>query len=414
MYNSSAHSSLPLLTTEFDGIGGAIKTCEEDFFVEELPLYTPCGEGTHIYAQIEKKGISTMEALAQIANALRITRKEIGYAGLKDARAVTRQWLSIEHIKPERLLSLDIPNIKIIQIARHCNKLKLGHLARNRFVIRLRNFKLPLKQSVKITECIIAVLIRKGVPNYFGGQRFGIRSDTHLLGEAISKGKIVEFVDIFLGQPEIDESSTFAVARSFYERGDYKKALNTWPYSFSNQRRTLKALIAKNGNKKKAYDVIDKHLKRFFVSAYQSDLFNQVLAARIPGIDKLFVGDMAYKHINGACFRVDDAVLEQLRCDVFEISPTGPLLGSRMTRLTGSAGDIENPVLDLAGLKERDFRQMRQYGAKGGRRPLRFQPHHPNVTTSQDILGPYIELQFELDSGCYATSLIREISKTNL
>jgi len=65
-------------------------------------------------------------------------------------------------------------------------------------------------------------------------------------------------------------------------------------------------------------------------------------------------------------------------------------------------------------LKERDFRQMRQYGAKGGRRPLRFQLHFPKVTTSQDKLGPYIELQFELDSGCYATSFIREISKTNL
>ena len=414
MYNSSTQSSLPFLTTQFDGVGGTIKTCEEDFFVEELPLYTPCGEGTHIYAQIEKKGISTMDALAKIANALQITRKEICYAGLKDARAVTRQWISIEHIDPERLLSLDIPNIKIIQIARHCNKLKLGHLARNRFVIRLRNFKSPLKQSVKITERIIAVLIDKGVPNYFGGQRFGIRNENHLLGEAVSKGKIDEFVDIFLGRPEIDELSTFSVARSFYQRGDYKKALNTWPYSYSNQRRALKALIAKKANKKKAYSVIDKDLKRFFVSAYQSCLFNQVLAARMPDIDKLFVGDMAYKHINGACFRVDDAVLEQPRCDTFEISPTGPLWGFRMTRLTGPAGDIENPVLDLAGLKERDFRQMRQYGAKGGRRPLRFQLHFPKVTTSQDKLGPYIELQFELDSGCYATSFIREISKTNL
>ncbi|MBC8468915.1 MAG: tRNA pseudouridine(13) synthase TruD [Planctomycetes bacterium] len=414
MYKSSTHSSLPFLTTQFDGTGGTIKTYEEDFFVEEIPSYIPCGEGTHIYAQIEKNGISTMDALVQIANALRITRKEIGYAGLKDAHAVTRQWISIEHIKPERLLSLDIPNIKIIQIARHYNKLKLGHLARNRFVIRLRNLKFPLKQSVKIAERIIAVLIRKGVPNYFGGQRFGIRSDTHLLGEAISKVKIEEFVDIFLGQPAIDESSTFAVARSFYERGDYKKALNTWPYSYSNQRRALKALIVNKGNKKKAYNIIDKHLKRFFVSAYQSDLFNQVLAARMPGIDKLFVGDMAYKHINGACFRVDDAVLEQPRCDVFEISPTGPLLGSHMTRLTGPAGDIENSVLNTAGLESGDFQQMSKYGGRGGRRPLRFRPHHPKVTTSQDKLGPYIELQFELDSGCYATSFIREISKTNL
>jgi tRNA pseudouridine13 synthase len=189
MYNSSTHSLLPFLTTQFDGIGGDIKTYEEDFFVEEIPLYTPCGDGTHIYAQIEKKGISTMDALAKIANALRITRKEIGYAGLKDARAVTRQWISIEHINPENLLSLGIPDIKITQIARHSNKLKLGHLACNRFVIRIRNLKLPVKESVKMAESIIAILIDKGVPNYFGSQRFGLRNETHLLGEAVSKGK---------------------------------------------------------------------------------------------------------------------------------------------------------------------------------------------------------------------------------
>ena len=147
---------------------------------------------------------------------------------------------------------------------------------------------------------------------------------------------------------------------------------------------------------------------------FRSYLFNQVLAARMPDIDKLLVGDMAYKHINGACFRVEDVVLEQPRCDSFEISPTGPLLGFRMTRLTRVAGDIENPVLDRAGLEDRDFRQMRQYGGRGGRRPLRFRPHHPQVTTGEDKFGPHIELQFELDPGCYATSFIREISKTDL
>lgn len=414
MYNSNTHNSLPFLTSQFDGIGGAIKTCEEDFFVEELPLYTPCGDGTHVYAQIEKKGMSTMDALAKIAKSLRITRKEIGYAGLKDARAVTRQWISIEHINPEKLLALDVPGIRVTKTDRHRNKLKLGHLACNRFVIRIRDLSMPVKESVKTAEQVIAILVDKGVPNYFGGQRFGLRSETHLLGEAVSKNKINEFVDIFLGQPKIDELSTFAAARSFYETGDYSKALETWPYSYSDQRYALKALLANNGNKKKAYNTIDKHLKRFFVSAYQSDLFNQVLASRMPDIDKLVVGDMAYKHINGACFRVDDDVLEQPRCDKFEISPTGPLLGSHMTSLTGPAGDIENLILDSAGLESTDLQQMGKFGGRGGRRPLRFQPQNTKITTGQNELGAYIELQFELDSGCYATSFIREISKTNL
>jgi tRNA pseudouridine13 synthase len=412
--DSSTYGSLPFLTNQFEALGGVIKVRNEDFLVEELPLYQPCGDGTHVYALIEKSGIPTTEALAKIAQALSIPRKDIGYAGLKDAHAVTSQWISVEHIEPEQLLGLDIARIKVIRTARHTNKIKLGHLAGNRFAVRLRDVGIPVRDSAKVVEDIMSVLARRGVPNYFGSQRFGHRSDSHLLGEAISRGKIEEFVDLFLGRPEGEDVPAISLARTLYEKGDYKKAHDAWPYSFIDQRRALRALITGNGNRKKAYFVIDRHLKNFLVSAYQSALFNQVLAARINDIDKLLVGDMAYKHINGACFRVEDAAAEQPRCDCFEISPTGPLLGFRMAQLTGPAGDVENPVLERAGLEDRDFRQMGQFGARGGRRPLRFQPRHTEAATGEDKYGPYIELKFELDSGCYATSLIREITKTGL
>ncbi|MDD5459620.1 MAG: tRNA pseudouridine(13) synthase TruD [Phycisphaerae bacterium] len=413
MNNQDTKNLLPYLTADLEGVGGAIKTHDEDFFVEEKPLYEPCGQGTHIYALMEKKGTATMDALSLIARELGIAKRDIGYAGLKDARAVTRQWISIEHIDPQRLVSLDIPNVKIIKTSRHKNKLKIGHLSCNSFVIRLRDVMMPLDKAQAIIENVLAILVRRGVPNYFGQQRFGIRSETHLLGEALSKGKIDEFVDIFLGRPQKDEPEIFLAARTLYEEGDYKKAVDAWPYSYSNQRRALKALIAAKGNKKKAYHVIDKHLKGFFVSAFQSDLFNQTLAARMPDIDKLLLGDMAYKHINGACFRVEDAAVEQPRCDAFEISPTGPLLGSRMTRLTGPAGEIENSILDGAGLNERDFEQMAQYGGRGGRRPLRFGPRNHHVSSVQDEFGLFLELRFELDSGCYATCVLREICKND-
>ncbi len=405
---------LPFLTGDVVGLGGDIKVREEDFLVEEMPLYQASGEGTHIYALIEKKGIATMDALAQIARMLHIQRKDIGFAGQKDARAVTRQWISIEHIKPETLSGLNLPNIKILQLTRHNNKIKLGHLSANRFVIRLRNIELPMRQAVQFAEEILAVLSKRGVPNYFGPQRFGNRSDSHLLGHAVVRGQIDEFVDLFLGNPRKTDLSGFLTARQAYTKGDYQKAHDAWPYVFADQRRALKALIKSGGNKKKAYNVVDKHLKRFFVSAYQSDIFNRVLAARMPNIDKILVGDMAYKHENGACFRVEDAVIEQPRCDRFEISPTGPLFGFRMTELTGPAGEIENPVLVQTQLQERDFRQMGQHNSRGGRRPLRFQPRNCSVAAGSDDLGEYLELKFELDSGCYATTLLREITKTEI
>jgi tRNA pseudouridine13 synthase len=405
---------LPLLTEDLAGIGGVIKTREEDFIVEELPLYEPCGEGTHIYALIEKKGISTMDVLVKIAKALHIKRKAIGFAGLKDTQAITRQWISIENTEPDILMRLNLSGIKILQLARHNNKIRLGHLSGNHFIIRIRNFTLPLQQSIKQTEAILAVLTKRGVPNYFGPQRFGSRNDGHLLGKAIICGQIDEFMDIFLGRPKKDKYTAYTAARTFYERGDYEKACNAWPITFVDQHRALKELLKTSGDKKAAYNKVDRNLARFYVSAYQSHIFNKVLAARMPLIDKVLEGDMAYKHDNGACFRVENPQAEQSRCDAFEISPTGPLFGRRMTELTGPAGEIENPILQEAKELTDNFSQLDKNIARGCRRSLRFQPKNVRISSGRDDLGDYIELQFLLDSGCYATTLLREITKSSV
>jgi tRNA pseudouridine13 synthase len=404
---------LPFLTGEIDGIGGVIKSCNEDFIVEEVPLYQPSGQGTHVYAQIEKKGITTYDAIAKIARAVNKQSRDIGFAGLKDANAITRQWISIEHIDPEKLNQIDIPNIKILQLARHGNKLKLGHLSGNRFAVRIRNIAVPFDEAVKKTQQILAILVKKGVPNYFGPQRFGNRGNNFLLGKALLNEMAEEFIDLFLGRPEKDDSSTINQARSFYEQGLFEKAHAGWPYQCADERRALKTLIKTNSNKKKAFSTIGKQLRMFFTSAYQSYIFNRVLSARMPDIDRLLLGDMAYKHINGACFKVEDAAAEQARCDNFEISPTGPLFGERMTKLTGPAGEIENPILADEGLEDTDTGQIKYSHARGGRRALRFGPRNCEVSKGCDKNGDYLELHFEIDSGCYATVLVREITKTD-
>jgi tRNA pseudouridine13 synthase len=404
--------SMPYLTAELPGVGGVIKTRPEDFFVEELPLYPPSGSGTHVYAQIEKKGIGTREALDRLARALNVSRRELGLAGLKDAQAVARQWISVEHVTPEQFAAVSVPDIRILQATRHTNKLKPGHLAGNRFVVRLRRLALPLPRAAEIAEEGTAILSRRGVPNYFGPQRFGNHQDNHLLGKAVAQNDVDAFTDLLLGHPseELDSPPAFQ-ARTLYEQGRYQEAAKLWPGHFVDQRRSLRILAGAKGGKKRVYYTIDKHLKGLFISAYQSHLFNRVLAARMPQIDRLLLGDMAYLHVNGACFRVEQPQVEQPRCDRFEISPTGPLLGGRTTKLTGPAGDIENPILDAEDLDEQDFRQMKHLGARGGRRPLRFQPRDTSVTSGQDDLGPYLEFRFELDAGCYATTLIAEITK---
>jgi len=112
-------------------------------------------------------------------------------------------------------------------------------------------------------------------------------------------------------------------------------------------------------------------------------------------------------------FKVEDAAVEQPRCEAFEISPTGPLIGGRMAALTGPAGEIENRILAKIQLEKKDLEQLGNY-VRGGRRPLRFQPWNWAVSSGRDYLGEFIELRFEIDSGCYATTVLREITKTDI
>ena len=409
--NSILQPSLPYLTHDIPGIGGSIKTIPADFVVEEIPQYEFCGSGTHVYAFVQKKNMSTQDMIELVARTLGVKKFEIGYAGRKDTRAITRQWISVEHINPDKLADIETRNLKILDITRHTNKLKVGHLKGNRFTIRLRNLNGPVPQALPTAKRILDVISSRGVPNYFGPQRFGYRGDSHLLGQAIVKNDTKGFFDTLLGRPELDPNDEFIKARILYEQGEYEAALYEWNSAFGDNRKMLKVLIHKKGDLQKAFRQYDRRMANLMVSAWQSELFNRVLAKRIDRIDELLDGDVAYKHDNGACFRVEDAAVEQPRCRAFDISPTGPLLGDRMARPTGPAGDVENPLLDELDLHEDDFKRLKKQGGVGGRRPLRFRPEHTKIAAGADEHGDYLELHFELPSGCYATVLLREITK---
>src|SRR2546423_11278805 len=170
---------------DFKGIGGTIKNRAEDFFVQEVPLYEPSGEGEHVYCEIQKVGLTTFDAINRIAAALHISSRDIGYAGLKDARAITRQVLSIWGTTPEAVMALHLPDIAIQWAARHGNKLRLGHLAGNRFAIKIR--EVTPTDVVKLKP-VVEVLQKRGVPNYFGEQRFGRRGNNDLLGAGVVRG----------------------------------------------------------------------------------------------------------------------------------------------------------------------------------------------------------------------------------
>lgn len=399
-------TELPRLLKDFKLAAGLIKADYTDFVVEEIPLYPADGAGTHTYFLLEKAGLSTLQAVADIAHALNVRRHEIGFAGLKDARAVTRQWMSIEHVEPERVTALQIPRLRVLEATRHRNKLRLGHLKGNAFVIKVRQTE---PERLAELQDALAELGRRGVPNYFGAQRFGYRGDTWAVGRALLQNHADEAVDLILGRPTDADTGDIRRARQLYDGGDYTAAARAWPGMFRTERRMLKAIERAGGKRRRALGVLDRSTRNFYASAYQSHLFNRVVAARLEtGLDRLWNGDLAWLHASGAVFRVEDVAVEQPRADRFDISPTGPLYGYRMTEPTGPAGELEAHIYADEGLSP-DMLREGLVRTKGGRRPLRFRPEEGRLSLGADERGPYVELAFVLPRGCYATALLGEL-----
>ncbi len=403
-------AEMPYLTADIPGVGGLIKTFVTDFVVEEVPLYEPADDGTHVFFCIEKREIDTFKAVRAIAEALGRRPFDIGTAGLKDARAVSRQIMSLEHVDPAAIENLVLPNIQVLWTRRHHNKLKLGHLRGNRFAIKLRDVD---PDSRADAEAILAALRRQGVPNYFGPQRFGMWGDSWRIGRAIVKKDDREAIDVLCGQPHESETGSIRRARELYEAGQYVEAARLWPHGCREERIALKAMAKTKGQHRRALFAIDRQVKRLYVSAFQSYLFNQVVAERIRAgaIDKVWPGDLAYLHDRGAVFLVEDVEAEQPRADRLEISPSGPLFGSRTTPAQGRQGEIEDRIVAAQQVSPEDFRTIKGQKVRGARRPLRFPLSEFEFDAGLDQHGPYFELRFYLPAGCYATSLLREVCK---
>lgn len=408
--------NLPYLTRDVPGIGGAIKQRPEDFFVQELPLYEAGGQGEHIFAEIEKIGLTTFAAIDRVARTLDVAVPEIGYAGQKDANAVTRQVISIPtmggRVTEEQVAAIKFHDLSVRWTMRHGNKLRLGHLAGNRFAIKIRNVD---PAAVVRLPPLMELLALRGMPNYFGEQRFGRRGDNDKLGAALLRGDNMGLLSQFLGKPDpaVDDAQAIG-ARKAFDRHENERALQLYPRYSGLERRVLAKLI-KTSRPSAAVFAIDQKIRRLWVSALQSRLFNDVVAARIDSLDKLISGDLAWKHENGACFPVPDAAAaaaEQPRCEAFEISPTGPLIGYRMTLPENDALAIETAVFEAASLAPQDLRETK-VKVKGARRPLRARPTDTHLASGVDEHGAHITVAFTLPAGAYATVLLRELMKVD-
>src|SRR5262245_12356754 len=171
----------PLLTADLPGIGGRIKEEPEDFEVEEIPAYLPGGGGEFLFLWVEKRGMGAEFFVRQVAKRLGLAPGEVGTAGLKDRHAVTRQWVSVPASAADRLGELEGDGIRLLDTARHGNKLRPGHLRGNRFRILVRD---PDAAAAERLPPLLDRLRRLGLPNSYGPQRFGRGGETVLQGLA--------------------------------------------------------------------------------------------------------------------------------------------------------------------------------------------------------------------------------------
>lgn len=406
----NAGMDLPYFLSDFEGIGGTIKQRPEDFFVQEIPLYEPTGDGDHVMAEIEKVGISTFDACDYIARQLDIDRRGIGYAGMKDGQAVTRQILTIPLVKPEAVMAITSDRMSVKWASKHRSKIRLGHLAGNRFVVKIRNVD-PTK--VVLLKPQLDILSQRGVPNFFGEQRFGRRGNNDLLGAAFVRGDDKEVLRLLLGDPRPGEDKPDVLeARTLFAAGDYERAMNAWPHWARLEIRALSRLH-RTQDAYQAVMAADMAIRRLWVTAMQSRIFNKILSQRISGIDQLMDGDMAIKHENGACFVVENAALEQPRADAFEISPTGPMIGRRLSVPRGKVREMEAELFRQYDVSPDDFRSNYRDRSHGDRRPFRVQLKDAQLESGVDQFGQHITVAFTLPPGAYATILLRELMKND-
>lgn len=396
-------------------MGGWIRERPEDFLVEEMPAYMPCGEGEHIYLFVEKRMMSTLGAARVLAAHFGVPMDAVGYAGLKDRVAVTRQVFSV-HV-PGRGVgdfpALEHDRLRVLWVDRHTNKLRRGHLAGNRFSIRIRGVDV---RAVLHARRAVEMLTRVGVPNRFGEQRFGYLWRNHLVGRALILDDAPAALEALLS-PAPGRDDAQAPARALYAAGEYRQALRRFARASVTERRVLRGL-AQGRSPREALAALEPIEQEFFITAFQSAVFNAVLDARLREgtLGTLRVGDLAQRHDNGAVFAVDAASLGpelSARVQALEVSPSGPLWGVSMARAAGRTDEEEQQALQATGVTVEALASASARGlpVKGARRPLRVPLRDPDVEAGADEHGPYIRVTFDLPPGAFATAVLQEIIK---
>ena len=399
--------------TSYPGTGGTLKKEPEDFEVIEDASHTYT-KGPYLICSLKKKNWDQHRAIKAIASGLGISHHRIGFAGTKDKRAVTTQHISIYKKTEEDIPKLAIPDITLTVLGTKQHPIKLGDLQGNTFNIRIRNNSdTSLYSSLEKFQEFIS----ESVPNYVGYQRFGVmRPVTHLIGFEILKGDFQEAVRIMIGKPGSCMEEHEQEGRACYrDTEDAAQCLHLLPPRLSLERSVLHHLVSNPGDYPGAILQLPRTLRSMYVSAVQSWIFNIALSKRIRDGRSLFEPEIGDRLIwpDGRTDKITPATIHAAKVQVKRDKCALALLLPGGTHVPGDGSDdvnIQN-LLEEQDITPKMFENISSvFGTTfaGSFRPMLMKTDLACKVIDDDLLA-----KFSLPPGQYATTILREMMKTD-
>ncbi len=421
---------MDIYTTKENGFKGFLKENPDDFRVSEVLFkYGKAfprnkslhGRGNHLLCVVSKREWDNLLLVDTIAKKLKISTHMVGLAGLKDKKAFTTQYISFKKGNLHKITNLRIKNVAIHPIGFICNRLSSNLLLGNYFDISLRisdnkNIKRIILSNLKKIQNI------HGFLNYYGYQRFGsIRPVTHLVGRLLVKRKIEEAINTYIGFIGPNEQKDAKEARKAFQEGeDLKDVYKLFPQRLIYERKILQRLMKTPNDYIYSFKVLPINLRRLFVNAYQSYLFNKILSLRVKedlSLNKVVEGDWVLRsHSNEGktklITKASKRDLKRLNNLIHEgkASLALPIFGYLTQMSDGLEGIIERKILDeeeIMSLKQFYVGALPEIGGRGDLRPALSAVKGFNY----DVQKEKIRLTFFLYKESYASVFLRDFIK---
>ncbi len=402
-------TGMEVYSTKIIGIEGRIKQSPDQFVVEEIidssfDISTN-SDNEHLYPlyQLKKDGIDSNHAVKEAETATGLKLKVVG---LKDAKAVTTQYASVNARQRNAKNKLVTEHCTLDLVGYTSKPIVKGKLLGNRFIIKINDFRGNVEQSVtELQEHIDKHL----VANFYGYQRFGSsRPVTHLVGKEIVKRNFREAVNLFLCYSNENESEHNKEIREMCnDASNFENVLKVMPDKMDLERVMVEEL-AKSSDPIKAIRRLPITIRRLLLQAYQSYIFNKTLSIVIKEGHEI-----ASPKQNDVCFSFMHNDMNMIGLNRFNIDtknlqlPAIPLAGYAF-RDDNKYSAIVKKVMEEESVSMKDFyvKELQEVSVEGGFRQASMLCREFSYSLNYSL-----ETKFVLNKGSYATILLRELMK---